>query len=45
MTLEGTKENMHAVIKFPNKILSKVLKEYIKLPTLKKYQNTQKEAL
>jgi hypothetical protein len=44
MTLEGTKENMHAIIKPPNKILYKVSREYIKFPTFTKYQKSQKES-
>jgi hypothetical protein len=44
MTLEGTKDNMHAVIKPPNKKWYKVSIEYIKFTTSTKYQNTQKES-
>jgi hypothetical protein len=40
--LEDTKQNMHDVIKPPNIIWFKVSRDYIKLPTFKKYQNTQK---
>jgi hypothetical protein len=39
MTLEGTKENVHAVIKPQNKICYKVYREYIKSLTFTKYQN------
>jgi hypothetical protein len=44
MTLEGTKDNMHAAIKPINKIWHKMSREYIKFPTFTKYQNTHKES-
>jgi hypothetical protein len=44
MTLVGTKDNMHAAIKPPNKIWYMIFKDYSKLLTFKKYQNTHKES-
>jgi hypothetical protein len=42
--IRGHTNNMCAVKKTPNEIWCKVSREYIKLPTFKKYQKTQKES-
>jgi hypothetical protein len=42
--IRGHKDNMCAAKKTPNKIWCKVSREYIKLPTFTKYQNTQKKS-
>jgi hypothetical protein len=40
MTLVGTKHNMHAIIKPPNKIWCMISRECTKLLTFTKYQKT-----
>jgi hypothetical protein len=42
MTLVGTKDNMYASIKPPNKILYMMSRDYIKFPTFTKYLKTHK---
>jgi hypothetical protein len=42
--IRGYKDNISAAKKIPNKIWCKVSRECIKLPTLSKYQKTQKES-
>jgi GTP cyclohydrolase I len=42
MTLVGIKDNMHAAIKTPNKILYMMYKEFIEVLSFTKYQKTHK---
>jgi hypothetical protein len=44
MTLVGTKDNMHAAIKPPNKIWCIMCRECINLIIFTKYQETHKES-